>query len=116
MNDKPEAYPYSSYRSYISRTKEDIVSRDIILKMIAGDRKGAQKKYKEFVERMNGEAEENPHKKIYGGVILGDMSYSAVSRQTRAFLQRHPRTVAFEKSSTISTVKCPMSRPAPGSF
>ena len=75
MIEKPEAYPYSSYRSYISRTKEDIVSRDFILKVIAGNSKGAQQKYKEFVERMIGEEEEHPLKNVYGGVILGGKSF-----------------------------------------
>jgi len=35
MVRKPEDYPYSSYRSYIFKDKEDIVHRDLLLGMIS---------------------------------------------------------------------------------
>lgn len=72
---KPEEYPYSSYRSYVSREKEDLVTRDLIWGMISKTRKDAPKSYREFVERAIGEELESPLKNVYGGVILGRGSF-----------------------------------------
>jgi len=70
--EKPEAYPYSSYKSYIGRKKEeDIVYRDLILRMISKGVRGGGRSYKLFVERGIGEAAQNPLEGVYGGSILG---------------------------------------------
>lgn len=68
---KPEEYPYSSYRAYVSRGEDDLTDRDLILGMISGDGRGGRGRYREFVERVLGEELENPLKGVYGGMILG---------------------------------------------
>lgn len=71
MAEKPEHYPYSSYGAYISKSKEDIVQRDLIWGMIATKGENAWRKYKDFVERAIGGELENPLKNVYGGMVLG---------------------------------------------
>ena len=71
MVDKPEDYPHSSYRSYISKGKEEFVHRDLILSMVSQDDRNSTKRYKAFVERGINEGLEDPLGNIYGGMILG---------------------------------------------
>jgi hypothetical protein len=71
MTERPEDYPYSSYRSYLSQKGENIVYRDIILEMMSKNKITALKLYREFVERGMDEDIENPLKDLYGGAILG---------------------------------------------
>jgi putative transposase len=68
---KPEDYPYSSYRAYVSRGEDDLIERDLILGMMSGGRGDGRRLYREFVERVLGEELENPFKGVYGGMILG---------------------------------------------
>jgi putative transposase len=72
---KPEAYPYSSYRSYIVKEAEDIVHRDLILRMISNNKKRAHKQYRTFVEKAIDEGRESPLRHIYAGVILGSQAF-----------------------------------------
>ena len=69
--EKPEDYPYSSYRSFVSKNREDLVYQDLILDMISKDRKKAPMRYRHFVEGVIGEELDNPLKNVYGGIILG---------------------------------------------
>ena len=69
--ENPEAYSFSSYRSYVSKKGEDIVYRDMILGMICEDGREARGRYRAFVERGIGGDQENPLKEVYGGSILG---------------------------------------------
>ena len=75
----PVEYRQSSYKSYISRNGEDIVYRDLILKMPGNGRTGGVKQYKEFVEAGIGRDLENPLKNVYGGVILGSTKFIKVT-------------------------------------
>jgi putative transposase len=59
MVNRPEEYPYSSYKTYISGSKEDILSEDVILRMLSDKEGDARKKYKEFVESAIGRELEN---------------------------------------------------------
>jgi putative transposase len=68
---RPEEYGYSSYRSYITRGKEEMVHRDRIWGMISGDGKRGVQRYRRFVEEGLGKDLESPLKRVYGGVILG---------------------------------------------
>ena len=68
---RPEEYSYSSYRSYITREKEEIVHRDRIWGMISGDGRNGVQRYRRFVEEALGRDLESPLKRVYGGVILG---------------------------------------------
>jgi len=72
---KPEDYAYSSYKSYISRNNDNIISQNLILEMVSRKEGDAKKRYKRFVESAIGEELENPLKNVYGGVILGGESF-----------------------------------------
>ena len=69
--ERPEDYLYSSYSSYITRRREDIVYRDLILGMMSRNERVALKRYRNFVEKEIGIKLENPLKKVYAGLILG---------------------------------------------
>jgi putative transposase len=71
MSQKPEDYPYSSYRAMVSDTEENLVSTGTIHGMIANNKKDARKRYRVFVESALSEELENPIGKVYGGIILG---------------------------------------------
>jgi len=71
MVKTPEDYPNSSYKSFISKKKEDIIHRDLILGMISGSGTNSQKMYREFVEKAMEEDSEDPLKNSYAGSILG---------------------------------------------
>jgi REP element-mobilizing transposase RayT len=72
---RPEGYPYSSFHAYLFPKDETIVFRDLIWRMISGDRKKAPKRYREFVESALIQKPETPFKEVYGGVILGGESF-----------------------------------------
>lgn len=73
--DTPIDYIHSSYRSYVSRRKEDFVSCDLILQMISKDPKYAEEWYRDFVEKAIGDELESPFGHIYGGMILGGRQF-----------------------------------------
>jgi putative transposase len=76
MAQKPEEYPYSSYRSYVTGCQiENIVSSETILEMMTTKRKEAPDRYRNFVESALGEETASPLQKVYGGIILGDESF-----------------------------------------
>ncbi|MBS3918459.1 MAG: transposase [Deltaproteobacteria bacterium] len=68
---KPEDYPYSSYGALIAKRKESFVCRDLIWKMISGEKGGASQRYKVFVEGGMVKKSDSPLKDVYGGAILG---------------------------------------------
>jgi len=69
--ERAEDYPYSSYSAYISKGKNEIVYRDLILGMVSKTKKDAIYNYKNFVDRAIGAELENPLKNVYAGMILG---------------------------------------------
>lgn len=69
--EKPEDYPHSSYGSYISDRKEEIVTRHMILSMLSGTGENRGERYKVFVESTLGEELKSPLEKVYGGMMLG---------------------------------------------
>jgi REP-associated tyrosine transposase len=71
MVQRPEDYSYSSYPAYISTKTDDVVSRDLLLGMMAANKKEAQKKYRNYVEAGIVADIESPFDKVYGGMILG---------------------------------------------
>jgi REP element-mobilizing transposase RayT len=73
--ERPEDYAYSSYRSYISKEREAIVSPELILSMISLDHKSAARRYRAFVEMAIGKDVQSPLKDVYGGVILGSQQF-----------------------------------------
>ena len=73
--EKPEEYVYSSYRTYITRKRDSIVSVQQVLEMISGEKGYAKQKYKKFVEAAIGRDPDDTHKEVYGGIILGNTSF-----------------------------------------
>ncbi len=73
--EKPEDYFYSSYKSYISGNKKDMVTQNLILGMISKHKRDARKRYRTFVESAIGGEMDNPLEKVYGGMILGRESF-----------------------------------------
>ena len=71
MLKRPEDYTYSSYKSFISKKREDIIHRDLILGMISGSDRNSQNMYREFVEKSMEEDSEDPLKNLYAVSILG---------------------------------------------
>jgi len=82
MVERPEDYPYSSYRAYIYKNKKDIVYRDLILGMMSKTKKDAIYRYKNFVGGAIEVELENPLKNVYSGMILGGTTFikEALSR------------------------------------
>ena len=82
MMERPEDYPYSSYRAYIFKNKEDIVYREFILGMISKTKKDAIDRYTNFVDRAIKAELDNSLKNVYGGMILGGTRFikEALSR------------------------------------
>ena len=68
--DRPEGYPYSSYRAYIDPGEKTFVSRELILGMATGP-----ENYRRYVESALTEELPNPSKNIYGGMILGSKGF-----------------------------------------
>jgi REP element-mobilizing transposase RayT len=75
MVEKPEEYLQSSYGSYITASKEDIVRTAMILGLLTGDEATAKERYKAYVESSLGEEIASPMKKVYGGMMLGRESF-----------------------------------------
>ena len=72
---KPEDYAHSSYRSFVTKSKQDIVHCDLILEMVSKGRRGGAKRYRDYVEEAIGWSLEDPLKGVYGGAILGRLSF-----------------------------------------
>jgi REP element-mobilizing transposase RayT len=70
-----EDYVHSSYGSFVTRSKEDIVYRDLILEMVSRGGRGGPKRYRDFVEEAIGRSLEDPLKGVYGGAILGRVPF-----------------------------------------
>jgi putative transposase len=75
MVEKPEMYPFSSYRAYITGSEDVIVRTATILSLFADESQSAKSRYKDFVEDVVGEDLESPLLKSYGGGILGDEDF-----------------------------------------
>jgi putative transposase len=73
--ERPEDYPYSSYRAYIFGIEEQIVCTSNILGFFPEGIQKAQSRYKSFVESVLGEEQESPLRNVYGGGILGDEDF-----------------------------------------
>ncbi|MCH7761827.1 transposase, partial [candidate division TA06 bacterium] len=49
--EKPEDYPHSSYKSYISREKDNLAIQDLLLGMLSGPKGDVRKRYRAYVEK-----------------------------------------------------------------
>ena len=75
MVEKPENYPYSSYSSYISRKKDDMVNRSLILGLVTRRNGNEREEYRRFMEAAIGAETDDPMKDVYGGIILGRVRF-----------------------------------------
>jgi REP-associated tyrosine transposase len=72
---KPEDYPHSSYKAYLTSKKDDLVSTETLLELVGGGKDKARRRYRAFVEAGMGRELENPTEKVYGGMILGGTEF-----------------------------------------
>lgn len=75
MVQKPEEYPYSSYKSFTSGNSESIVTVVTVLGMLSKSEQRAREGYRNFIESALGEEPESPMKKVYGGMLLGSEGF-----------------------------------------
>ncbi len=68
---KPEDYVRGSYRSFVTRSKEDIVHCDLILEMVSRGGNGGKETYRDYGEEAIGRNLGDPLRRVYGGAILG---------------------------------------------
>jgi REP element-mobilizing transposase RayT len=70
--ERPEQYKWSSYNGFIRESKQlGWVEYRWLLSQFGRDKKGARRRYKEFVEEGLRKKVEDPFKKVYGQVLLG---------------------------------------------
>lgn len=70
--ERPEQYKWSSYNGFIRESKQLWwVEYRWLLSQFGRDKKGARRRYKEFVEEGLRKKVEDPFKKVYGQVLLG---------------------------------------------
>lgn len=69
--EQPGDYPHSSYKSFISKKGEEIVTRELIWGMISKDKRYGPSRYRLFVEREVEGKSENPLEGVYAGSVLG---------------------------------------------
>lgn len=75
MTQLPEDYRYSSYGSYTTAATDKLVNTTTILEMLASKPDVARQKYRSFVESALDQVNESPLKKVYGGIILGNVDF-----------------------------------------
>ena len=112
MVSNPEDYPYSSYSTYISNKKDNLVHTDLILGMLSKKRGVAIKTYRSFVLSAVDKNDGDPLKNIYGGSILGGKNFikEALGRLKEGFTlkeevsHRRELDAAFGVERIIDTV------------
>jgi putative transposase len=105
MTQKPEDYPYSSYRSYITGDRESIVSPDTVLRMLTPRRREAPGRYRNFVESVLGEEIANPLQKVYGGVILGSKRFIKDALDKVKYERIQSPAVSHSRALLLGTTK-----------
>jgi len=69
--ERPETYPYSSYRTYLSAESEELVTPEPTWALINDQPYRARQRYGHFVGSALGTLLPNPLEKPYGGLIVG---------------------------------------------
>jgi REP element-mobilizing transposase RayT len=83
--ETPADYPWSSYHAFIGKEKTlNWLETTWLLSQFGRRKKDAIRGYKSYVEEVEANALENPHKHLVGGLILGDTAF--VSWVKEAFL------------------------------
>lgn len=73
--EKPEEYPHSSYKEYITNNENRLAMHEQVLELISNQKSIAKEKYKGFVEAAIGNDPDNPFENVYGGIMLGDTRF-----------------------------------------
>ncbi len=71
MVQKPEDYQYSSYPSYIKKRKDNLLSKELISRLVSCRNRNSKNEYRIFVESAIGQELDNPTEHVYGGMMLG---------------------------------------------
>lgn len=87
---RPEEYPYSSYKTYLGSGKDEQLTQGLILRLMSEKVLQARRRYREFVESAIGTESDNPFESVYGGIILGGSEFikNTLSRVKEEDLQR----------------------------
>jgi putative transposase len=72
---KPEDYPHSSCRTYLSSDNNNLVTRELVWQMVGAGNNNGVSQYRSFMENGLSGSLENPIKKIYAGIILGGQDF-----------------------------------------
>jgi REP element-mobilizing transposase RayT len=79
--ERPEQYKWSSYGGFIREGKQiGWVEYRWLLSQFGRDKKGARRRYKEFVEEGLRKKVEDPFKNVYGQVVLGGEEFREMIR------------------------------------
>ncbi|MEW6684156.1 MAG: transposase [Nitrospirota bacterium] len=72
---RPEAYPFSSYREFVTGTGDGLVTTDVTLGLMPGDRHRAADRYRRFVEDGMKQPPADPLAQRHGGLIVGSEAF-----------------------------------------
>jgi putative transposase len=103
--EKPEAYPYSSYRTYIGSTADEIVYPHLGWAMIAATEPAVH--YRRFVEDGLACSVQDPLQGLYGGLLLGGEDFIRESLERVKRLSTLKEDVSHRramKASDLETV------------
>lgn len=113
--ERPEEYPWSSYRYYINaNSKPEWPQTGFILNYFNKDTIKAQKEYRRFVEALGGKDYENPLNGVVGSTILGNDDF--VSRVKERYLKGRradrdvPALRKFEEKPAIEQIVAEVER------
>lgn len=83
MVSSPSDYQWSSYNAFIGKQKPpQFLETDWLLSTFGKNRKQARQSYKDFVEKVDAKALEDPGKLISEGFLLGDTNFVNWVKQT----------------------------------
>lgn len=103
MAEKPEEYLQSSYGSYVTASKEDIVRTEMILGLLTGDNATAKERYKAYVESSLGAELSSPMEQVYGGMMLGKEKFIRDILSRMASEQLEGTEVSYRKALRTGT-------------
>ncbi|HVN96683.1 MAG TPA: transposase [Syntrophorhabdaceae bacterium] len=93
---RPERYRFSSYKSYIYKTRDELVHRDLIRRM------APLKKYKRFIDSAKGVELKNPFDDVFKSSVLGDRPFvNKIMRKLDIEANKH-KTVDRPRASAAS--------------
>jgi REP element-mobilizing transposase RayT len=87
---RPEEYPYGSYKAYINKGNDNLLSQGLILGFSGRNVAQAKNEYRKYVVSAIGAEPDNPFEDVYGGIILGTNRFikDTLSRIKEEYLQK----------------------------